>query len=62
MVKKRKQQAAAFVSELGEATLRNAARMLELDPHDLPADAQRARSWLADRFIRDGLLRLPGAG
>lgn len=62
MVKKRKQQAAAFLSELGEATLGNDARMLELDPHKLPADAHRARSWLAHRFIRDGRLQLPGAG
>jgi phospholipase C len=61
MVAKRKQQAAAFVSDLGEATLRNAARMLELGPHGLPVDAHHAKSWLADRFVRGGRLQLPGA-
>lgn len=59
LLKKHQQHASEFVSQLGEATLRNGARLLDLDPVDLPGSASAARSWLADKFTRDGQLHLP---
>ena len=43
-----------YVSQLGEATLRNAARLFDHDPDDLPVTASGARAWLRERFRRDG--------
>ncbi len=47
LLAKRKEQAREYVSQLGEATLRNAARLAEHDGEDLPRTATAAREWLA---------------
>jgi hypothetical protein len=38
------------ISQLGAATLRNAARLVGDDPDDLPRTASHARRWLDERF------------
>lgn len=50
-----------YVSELGEATLSNAAALLGLHPDDAPRDASGsdARAWLTKHFTKQGSLHLP---
>lgn len=45
LLAKRKEAAAEHVSQIGEATLRNAARLLEHEG-ELPVTASAAREWL----------------
>jgi len=47
------------ISQLGEATLRNAARMLDLDPTAVPTKATAARAWLAQHFVKEGHFIVP---
>ena len=54
LLAKRREEAREYVSQLGEATLRNAARLIDHDPDDLPVTASGARTWLRERFRRDG--------
>jgi hypothetical protein len=54
LLAKRREEAHEYVSQLGEATLRNAARLIDHDPDDLPVTASGARDWLRERFRRDG--------
>jgi phospholipase C len=54
LLAKRREEAREYVSQLGEATLRNAARLVDHDPDDLPVTASGARAWLRERFRRDG--------
>jgi hypothetical protein len=44
--------------ELGEATLRNASRLVGEDVDRLPGTVEEAKKWLADRFLDSG--PLPG--
>jgi len=46
LMAKRKQAAREHVSQIGEATLRNAARLVEHDLDVLPVTATEARAWL----------------
>lgn len=46
LLAKRKEAAAEHVSQIGEATLRNAARLVEHDLDGLPSTASAARQWL----------------
>jgi phospholipase C len=54
LLAKRREEAREYVSQLGEATLRNAARLVDHDPDDLPVTASGARDWLRERFRREG--------
>lgn len=56
---KHKQKFNERVSELGEVSLRNAARFLNLDPDDVPTKASSARDWLGQRFVKEGRFYLP---
>ncbi len=50
-----------YVSELGQATLASAARLLGIHPDDdpkLPTPAA-AHAWLSSKFVKDGTLHLP---
>ena len=47
------------VSQIGAATLRNAARRFEADLDDLPRTASAARTWLAQHVARDDRLLQP---
>lgn len=49
------------LSEIGEATCRNAARLLGLGLDDLPPTGSAAQDWLARHFRQDGELRFPDA-
>jgi len=47
--------------ELGEATLRAAARIADEDVDRIPGTIEEAKTWLADRFLdEDGGLKRPG--
>jgi phospholipase C len=59
LVDKHKQKINERVSELGEISLRNAARFLNVDPEDVPDKASSARKWLGDRFVKEGKFYLP---
>ena len=59
LVDKHKQKFNERVSELGEVSLRNAARYLDVDPQEIPDKASSARKWLGDRFIKEGKFYLP---
>jgi hypothetical protein len=59
LVDKHKQKFNERVSELGEVSLRNAARFLNLDPDDVPTKASSARDWLGQRFVKEGRFYLP---
>lgn len=48
------------ISQLGEASLRNAARLLNLDADAVPDKSTQARAWLAKNFVKDGRIHLPG--
>ena len=54
LLAKRKEHAREYVSQLGEATLRNAARLVDHDLDDLPATASGARGWLGRHFGAGG--------
>ena len=47
------------LSEIGEATCRNAARLLGVGLDGLPATGSELRDWFARHFRRDGVLSLP---
>lgn len=47
------------VSQIGAATLRNAARRFEHDPDEVPTTASAAREWLARHLPRDSRLPRP---
>ncbi|MGB3675668.1 MAG: alkaline phosphatase family protein [Candidatus Nanopelagicales bacterium] len=53
-----------YVSELGQATLTNAAAMLGIHPDDAPtqAPASDSRAWLKQHFTKDGSLHFPTKG
>lgn len=47
------------LSEIGEATCRNAARLLGLGLDELPRTGSEAQDWLARHFRQDGVLSFP---
>jgi phospholipase C len=49
------------VSQIGAATLRNAARRFEQDLDDLPGTASAAREWLSHHVARDDRLPQPAS-
>ena len=59
LVDKHKQKFNERVSELGEVSLRNAARYLDVDPQEIPDKASSARKWLGDRFVKEGSSTFP---
>lgn len=50
-----------YISELGQATIASAGRLLGIHPDDTPVpdNADQARSWLTHHFMKDGVLNLP---
>jgi len=56
LLEKKKQLGADYISQIGEATLRNAARRVDHDVEQLPQTAADARVWLKGHFHRDGKL------
>lgn len=59
LIAKHKEHANESISQLGEATLRNASRMLDLDPAAAPTNANAARQWLAHHFVKEGHFIVP---
>ena len=51
LLAKRKEHAREHVSQIGEATLRNAARLAERDLDSLPSTASAAREWLHQHAV-----------
>ena len=60
LIAKRKENMREHVSQIGEATLRNAARLLEKDPGEVPNTASGAKAWLDEHFWHEGKLTRPG--
>lgn len=57
LVSEKERVADQEISQLGRATLRNAARLLGHDPDHAPVTADEARRWLAEHFLVGGRLR-----
>jgi phospholipase C len=58
LLRRHKGAAEDRLTQLGEVTVRNAARMLHLDPQTVPDQAPAARAWLLRHFTRDGRLHV----
>ncbi len=57
LIEKRKEIGKEYISQIGEATLRNAARIIGHDPDKVPDSAGKAREWLDRHFKHGGVLK-----